>query len=122
MNVAEQDKNRSRSHQRLIYTKGERCKKKEKKKKTKDNGKKTDQNKTRQLCSDTGNRTPVSRVTGGDTSHYTMSESIQTSKFINYKKIEQNYPGRTATQGKKRTTPGIPTWSPTVVLTGLDNA
>ena len=31
MNVAEQDKNRSRSHQRLIYTKGERCKKKEKK-------------------------------------------------------------------------------------------
>eukprot|EP00978_Attheya_sp_CCMP212_P024401 scaffold76538_cov62-Attheya_sp.AAC.6 len=24
--------------------------------------------------SDTGNRTPVSRVTGGDTSHYTMSE------------------------------------------------
>ena len=25
--------------------------------------------------SDTGNRTPVSRVTGGDTSHYTMSDS-----------------------------------------------
>jgi hypothetical protein len=24
--------------------------------------------------SDTGNRTPVSRVTGGDTSHYTMSD------------------------------------------------
>eukprot|EP00978_Attheya_sp_CCMP212_P024397 scaffold76538_cov62-Attheya_sp.AAC.2 len=26
------------------------------------------------IISDTGNRTPVSRVTGGDTSHYTMSE------------------------------------------------
>ena len=35
MNVAEQDKNRSRSHQRLIYTKGERCKKKENKRKQK---------------------------------------------------------------------------------------
>ena len=101
MNVAEQDKNRSRSHQRLIYTKGERCKKKENKRKQKIMEKKTDLNKTRQLCSDTGNRTPVSRVTGGDTSHYTMSESIQRSKFINYKKIEQNCPGRTATQGKK---------------------
>jgi hypothetical protein len=26
--------------------------------------------------SDTGNRTPVSRVTGGDTSHYTMSDLV----------------------------------------------
>ena len=26
------------------------------------------------LDSDTGNRTPVSRVTGGDTSHYTMPD------------------------------------------------
>ena len=28
------------------------------------------------ICSATGNRTPVSRVTGGDTSHYTMTEGI----------------------------------------------
>ena len=28
------------------------------------------------VISDTGNRTPVSRVTGGDTSHYTMSDSV----------------------------------------------
>ena len=76
MNVAEQDKNRSRSHQRLIYTKGERCKKKENKRKQKIMEKKTDQNKTRQLCSDTGNRTPVSRVTGGDTHHYTIEDLI----------------------------------------------
>ena len=75
-------------------------KKERKQKKTKEN-KKKNKNKTRQSISDTGNRTPVSRVTGGDTSHYTMSESIQRSKFINYKKIEQNCPGRTATQGKK---------------------
>jgi hypothetical protein len=27
-------------------------------------------------CSVTGNRTPVSRVTGGDTSHYTMTELL----------------------------------------------
>ena len=32
------------------------------------------------LSSDTGNRTPVSRVTGGDTSHYTMSERFDDEK------------------------------------------
>ena len=31
---------------------------------------------TRKKCSATGNRTPVSRVTGGDTHHYTIVESI----------------------------------------------
>ena len=36
-------------------------------------------------CSVTGNRTPVSRVTGGDTSHYTMTDLLHedaVSKFI----------------------------------------
>jgi hypothetical protein len=32
--------------------------------------------------SDTGNRTPVSRVTGGDTSHYTMSDLYDDSKGL----------------------------------------
>ena len=40
MNVAEQEKNRSRSHQRLIYTKEERCTK-EKRKENKRKQKKT---------------------------------------------------------------------------------
>ena len=38
------------------------------------------------LNSDTGNRTPVSRVTGGDTSHYTMSERCH---YIERVKIRQ---------------------------------
>eukprot|EP00984_Skeletonema_dohrnii_P012318 scaffold4982_cov92-Skeletonema_dohrnii-CCMP3373.AAC.9 len=29
-----------------------------------------------QKVSETGNRTPVSRVTGGDTSHYTISDLL----------------------------------------------
>ena len=38
------------------------------------------------INSDTGNRTPVSRVTGGDTSHYTMSDKPNRpagAKFLN---------------------------------------
>jgi hypothetical protein len=35
----------------------------------------------RYLRSDTGNRTPVSRVTGGDTSHYTMSDWLFNCKY-----------------------------------------
>ena len=35
-------------------------------------------------CSATGNRTPVSRVTGGDTHHYTIVELINMHKFAIY--------------------------------------
>ena len=41
-------------------------------------------------CSATGNRTPVSRVTGGDTHHYTIVESLgsreSSMKFFEFKK------------------------------------
>ena len=36
---------------------------------------------------------------------------------MNRKKFDKEYP-----DFDKRTTPGIPTWSPTVVLTGPDDA
>ena len=38
-------------------------------------------------CSATGNRTPVSRVTGGDTHHYTIVESLAMPINANYIEI-----------------------------------
>ena len=35
-----------------------------------------------QKNSETGNRTPVSRVTGGDTSHYTISDALLTEVVL----------------------------------------
>ena len=36
------------------------------------------------MISPTGNRTPVSRVTGGDTDHYTIEESLpHTFLYVN---------------------------------------
>ena len=40
---------------------------------------------------------------------------------MNRKKFDKEYPENEA-DFDKRTTPGIPTWSPTVVLTGPDDA
>ena len=39
----------------------------------------------RKKCSATGNRTPVSRVTGGDTHHYTIVETLAIDYLINMK-------------------------------------
>ena len=38
------------------------------------------------------------------------------------KSMERSKETNKRTRGGKRTTPGIPTWSPTVVLTGPDDA
>ena len=37
---------------------------------------------SKNMSSPAGNRTPVSRVTGGDTDHYTTEELQQTPKFL----------------------------------------
>jgi gamma-glutamyltranspeptidase len=43
------------------------------------------QKKIKSNCSATGNRTPVSRVTGGDTSHYTIADCDNNAEKIIYK-------------------------------------
>ena len=45
----------------------------------------------RKKSSVTGNRTLVSRVTGGDTSHYTMTDDLLLEGILCYTTINNNY-------------------------------
>ena len=40
------------------------------------------------VISPTGNRTPVSRVTGGDTYHYTIEDDWYKRKVVSYRDID----------------------------------